>query len=321
MKVNHVVEVGSKIICVVLLIFQGVMVNAYLSKLYGPTWWSWIVADITVIIIWTSCLVIVWKGFSRRNKDYSHDPNEIKYTYIAWLVYVALLCPRIVFLFHDLVKTLDEKDVLGPNFLKMAVSCTPIIYFLLVYGSHTSRSHTAKHLSVQGIAAAGALDLFDSIDLLEFLFLPEEGIKFPRGYLHASLTFACVSFFMPVLSLYGLRYKALPGRLSSVSFKIIYEVLNLLIINLPNLIIRSVLWHKYDMDVSVLLMKNVMGIIAGSYEIFEYFGEYRPIKCKICEDWFERSAYSEHKVTCGGTEGVPMSPIFKESAGLTALEI
>ena len=71
------------------------------------------------------------------------------------------------------------------------------------------------------------------------LFLPEAGIKFPRGYLHASLTFTCISFFLPVFSLYGLRYKTLPGRGSSLSFKITYAVLNLLIINLPNLVIRS----------------------------------------------------------------------------------
>ena len=145
--------------------------------------------------------------------------------------------------------------------------------------------------------------------ILVFFFLPEEGIKFPRGYLHASLTFACISFFLPVLSLYGLRYKALPGRVSSLSFKITYAVLNLLIINLPNLVIRSVLRHRYSMDVSVLLMKNVMGIIAGSYEIFEYFGEHRPIKCKKCEDWFERSSYSKHKESCGLDESVVLSCI------------
>ena len=63
------------------------------------------------------------------------------------------------------------------------------------------------------------------------------------------------------------------------------------------------------MDVSVLLMKNVMGIIAGSYEIFEYFGEHRPIKCKKCEDWFERSSYSKHKESCGLDESVVLSCI------------
>ena len=138
-------------------------------------------------------------------------------------------------------------------------------------------------MDVKGIALSGALDLFDSIDLLEFLFLPEEGVKCPRGYLHASLVFGCISIFLPVLSLYSLRIRnqqhrrkkssALGARLS-LTFGVGYEMVNLLLINVPNLVIRSVLWHRYSMDVSVLLMKNVMGVFAGSYEVYEYFTEH-----------------------------------------------
>lgn len=319
--VHVLVELASKILCVGLLFFQGVMINAYLSKLYCSAWWSWIVADILVIIIWVSCLVAVRRTFNKRKKDFvvgrdpEQSPDELKYTYIAWLSYVTLLCPRIVLLFADLVKLLDEKDFLGPNFLKMAVSCSPLIYFLLVHGAHNSNSHTERHISVQGVALSGALDLFDSIDLLDFLFLPEQGINFPRGYLHASLAFATVSFFLPVLSLYGLHYKALPGRVTSLSFKIIYISLNLALINIPNMVIRSVLWHQYHIDVSVLLMKNVMVIIAGVYEMLEYFGEQRPVICKVCRDWFEKSAYEKHKVSCG-LEHISLSSTITTGGGV-----
>ena len=176
----------------------------------------------------------------------------------------------------------------------MAASFTPLIYFLLVMGSHSNEKRDLK-----GIALAGALDLFDSIELLEFLFLPLEDVKCPPGYLHASLAFACINLFLPALSLYGLRHKTEPGRVSSVMFGVSYEMVNLLLINLPNLLIRSVLWHRYSMDVSVLLMKNVMGVIAGWYEIYEYFGESRPIRCKHCEGWFSANIHKQHKKQCG----------------------
>ena len=316
--VNCFVTVGSKVLCAALLLFQGVMINAYLSKLYFPAWWSWIVADVAIIIIWISCLVILQKRHYRRRKDCDAEqsPSDQKYTYIAWVVYVTLLCPRIVLLFADLAKTLDEKDDLGPNLLKMAVSCTPLIFFFLVHGSHNSKSYTARHLSIQAIAATGALDLFDSIDILEFSFLPEEGIKFPRGYLHASLAFACVSFFMPVLSLYDLHHKALSGRIASLYFKVINILLNLLVINLPNLVIRSILWHKYNMDVSVLLMKNIMAIVAEGYELLEYFGEFRPLICAGCGYWFERSVHSKHEGACGDIQSVSLSSVHRESPAL-----
>ena len=41
-------------------------------------------------------------------------PDELKYAFASWIPHVGLL-------FHQ-VKELDEQDVLGPNFLKVAVS-------------------------------------------------------------------------------------------------------------------------------------------------------------------------------------------------------
>ena len=68
--------------------------------------------------------------------------------------------------------------------------------------------------------------------------------------------------------------------------------------------IRSILWHNYDAPVSVLLMKNILGIMVSGYEIMEYFGEFRPKQCAKCEDWFEKSSHSEHFNNCNGREGV-----------------
>merc|ERR1711962_1393790 len=107
------------------------------------------------------------------------------------------------------------------------------------------------HLSVAAIAFSGAIDLFDAIDLIEFLIEPPEGA--PYGYMTASLIFCCVSFFLPTLSLFALRRRMKPGRVSSMTFAISYEFLNMLIINIPFLVIRSILWHDYHAPVSVLL--------------------------------------------------------------------
>ena len=317
--VRRFIELGSKISCTWLLIIQGFLLNGYLHKLYSPVWWCWVVADITVVTLWSSLIWIAKKKSIKKGLREQDDltqksgrfaSHEIKYTFIAWLCYAAFLCPRIILLFHNLAKTLDERDILGPNFLKMAVSFTPLVYFLLVMGSHSNESHDRK-----GVAVSGALDLFDSIDLLEFLFEPTEGVRCPPGYLHASLGFACISLFLPALTLYGFRHKTSPGRVSSVMFGVSYEMVNLSLINIPNFVIRSVLWHRYSMDVSVLLMKNVMGMVAGSYEIYEYFGKSRPICCKKCDQWFNVHAYhKEHKRTCGDQDGefVKLTPVFNE---------
>ena len=87
---------------------------------------------------------------------------------------MAVLTPRMGIIFHDLAAELDEKDVLGPNFLKISVSCTPLIFFLLVHGSHNNSHRSNSHMSAAAVAFAGAIDLFDAIDLIEFLIEPPE---------------------------------------------------------------------------------------------------------------------------------------------------
>ena len=84
------------------------------------------------------------KGKAKQKQQGSEEKwrlshNELKYTFLAWLCYAVFLCPRIVLLFNNLAKTLDERDFLGPNFLKMAASFTPLVYFLLVMGSHSNK--------------------------------------------------------------------------------------------------------------------------------------------------------------------------------------
>ena len=113
-------------------------------------------ADVTVIIVWSS-LIWVAKKKSNVKKNSQKEENgdvisgksgksahEVKYTFIAWLCYAVFLCPRIILLFHNLAKTLDENDILGPNFLKIAASFTPLIYFLLVMGSHSNEIEISK---------------------------------------------------------------------------------------------------------------------------------------------------------------------------------
>ena len=69
-------------------------------------------------------------------------------------------------------------------------------------------------------------------------------------------------------------------------------------VNIPNLCLRVVLWQKYGADVSVLIMKNVLCLTLGMYEIAEYFGEGAPRRCVQCNQLFENSVYDDHEKKC-----------------------
>ena len=237
----------SKIMCSCLLLFQGLFLDAYLAKLYNDNiWWIWIIADLAVIVIWIAFLMHSKQEFKKKHPDKAargKSPHEIKYAFIFWFLYIAFLTPRIGIIFHRNAKKLDEKEVLGPNFLKMAVSCTPLVFFFLLHGSYNNKRRSHRNMSVATVAFAGAIDLFDAIDLIEFLFEPPAGA--PEGYMLASLILCCISFFHPTLTLFLLRNKSKRGRVKPMSFAISYEFLHLLIINVPFLVIRSILWHNY----------------------------------------------------------------------------
>ena len=77
-----------------------------------------------------------------------------------------------------------------------------------------------------------------------------------------------------------------------------YEMGISLLTNAPNLVIQSVLWHRYSMNVSVLLMQNVMRLVVGLHEIYEYFSKSRSTSCRKYNQWFIAYVYANHKIMC-----------------------
>jgi len=301
-------ELASKVVCIALLVFQGGILEIYLVKEHNTRWSAFAVADILVICVWIFSFVAARRFFQQKKdeidagKDPEDFPDELPLAFFAWLFYAALLTPRVAILFSGEGSTrLKETDFLGPNTLKAGVACTPLIFILLVYAHHDAKPHTIRKYYLQGLTGTVAFDIFDSLDLLEFLFLDREEHRFPKSLTNAVLAFACINFFLPTLALFELKLNSFNGQVSSLSFKLLYSMSFVFLVNIPNLIIRSVLWHKYNTDVSVLLMKNVICIVLGVVEIMEYFGSERPMPCSRCGRWYTPDFIEQHKRRCTST--------------------
>lgn len=317
--VSFVVEVLAKISLLGMVLFQGLLLNGYMVLFHNKLWWLWSIVDILMVVSWTILLVVVWRAYRQKEKRKKDDidlvdgvdpkkfPDEIKHAYIVWIIYAICLVPRIAILYRKDVSTLLEANILGPNYCKVAVSCTPLIFMLLVYALHDAKQIAARKYFLASMVGSVTLDLFDSIDLLEFLFSPEDQMKFPRPILDATLVFACINIFLPVLALTEIKVNRFNGQVTSLPFAIMYEGCYVFLVNIPNLVIRSVLWHRYNADVSVLIMKNVMCICLGCGEIMRYFTEDRPRKCDICGNWYEVEFYNEHVKKCKPAERTPLN--------------
>ena len=301
----------AKFGCIVVIIFQGFLLNKYLTlSENNEKWWAWYIADAIVVGVWTFILFYLHKKFKQKfldevdGEDPTKFPDEIKYAFIAWIIYVSLLLPRIVIIFRKNPPILNEKDFFGPNFLKVSLACTPLVFLLMIFGYHNGKADPDRKIYISSLASSVTLDLFDSMDLLELLFEPK-GV--PNSFLMSTLVFACINLFLPTMALYELFVNKFSGRVPGFSFKIAYVCAYIFLVNLPNLILRSFLWHSHDADVSVLIMKNVMCILIGINEIVEFFFEARPKMCDNCKFYYKVATFDEHCKKCLANSKKPES--------------
>ena len=186
--------------------------------------------------------------------------------------------------------------------LKMNLCLTPMLFLFLIYAHHDAKSHSRRKYYLEKMTAAVTLDLFDSVEMLEYLFDKD---KITIELENAILAFSCMNIFLPTFALFELKYNKFheSGEISPISFKFIYICSFMFFVNVPFLVLRLILWHGYQLDVSVLLAKNALAIVMGIIEIMEFFGEQRPRRCKVCSKTFAKVFFKSHLKTCSPAEG------------------
>jgi hypothetical protein len=289
-----------RIIALLLLTLQAVLLDYFLVKHQSIKWMAWVVTDVFIIIVWTMAMLgstIPMCGLLRGLLVKNPKGNDFTATYLAWLAYAVHFIPQVATIFKVFADELDREGFFNPNFLKLTLSITPMLFVCLVYSHHKSRESFARKTYVQILVSTVTLDLFDSIEILEYLFDKE----FISSSIETSIIlFACINFCLPVLALYELKNNEFreTGQIPAVSFKLLYVLSFLCFVNIPFLVIRVYLWHTFNLDVSILFAKNILGIYFGFTEIYEYYSETRPTRCDSCNETFAKSHVKNHMKTC-----------------------
>ena len=292
-------RVFARVLAVTFLVLQGVILNYYLIVGESSQWWfAWTITDVTVIFAW---VFIMWMSQRKSQRIEATAKDEIKLAYIVWIVYAVHLVPKVATLFKLKAPVRDDKNIVfGPNLLKMNLCLTPMLFLFLIYSHHEVKSCSQRKYYLEKMTAAVTLDLFDSVEMLEYLF---DKKKIPVEIENAILSFSCMNTFLPTFALFELKFNKFldNGEVSPISFKFIYICSFMFFVNVPFLVLRLVLWHGYHLDVSVLLAKNALAIIMGIIEILEFFGEQRPRRCEACSRTFANEYFKEHRKICDHT--------------------
>ena len=290
-------RLAARVLALGLLILQGAILDYYLIVEESSSWFAWIVTDVIVLFTWVFTMWISQRN-GRKFAKPRGSTDEIKLAYLAWIVYAVHLVPQVATLFKRKASLLEEKrHIFGPNMLKMILCLTPMLFLFLIYAHHDAKSHSRRKYYLEKMTAAVTLDLFDSVEMLEYLFDKE---KITIELENAILAFSCMNIFLPTFALFELKYNKFheSGEISPISFKFIYICSFLFFVNVPFLVLRLILWHGYHLDVSVLLAKNALAIVMGIIEIMEFFGEQRPRRCEVCSKTFAKVFFKSHLKTC-----------------------
>ena len=216
--------------------------------------------------LWVWAKFLCSDGFA--NKDQS-----VELIWIVWGLYTVAFVITAAFMFGKFVLKRAKDDNLGINALMGTLCITPALLFLLVH-LVTSPFYQIRVFPMSILAA---VNIFDGIGMLE-IFLRQKDADFDLNtnteiYI---IVFAYLCFLLSPFGLARNKFMAdgvVKVRKETSMFLVQLEFFG---INLPFLVLRAVIWHKYK--AAILMAKNISCLVVGGIEFLILKG-----KCK-CEE-------------------------------------
>lgn len=263
------------LVLLVVLVFQGSTLDFYLirSNEGSVAWYFWFLADFLVLIA-IMCAVFFARRHYRRMAQREEDAPQVDcphpilgrfpLCYISWLLYSLLLVSKVVLLFRlDVAQLLEENARYGVQFLKAVVAAAAVVFLLLVESHHDAASQSEQRTYLGSLCTSTTFEVLDSVTFLGLLFPNETHLTLTYPLENAVLALACVNFVLPGLALFKLSQCDYGQHPRPLGLKLLYKLLHMSLINVPYLAIRIYLWGFFGHDVSLFLVKNLLGIYAG----------------------------------------------------------
>ena len=199
-----------------------------------------------------------------RKCSYADDDDKLSTVWLIWATYIPAFLVAVAVIFSKVVHHLDSDQTFGPNALKGTLCITPALLILLLYLTICP----TYRKSILNISVTAALDIFDSIEMLEIILLQNERDDFQlsNGLKIAIIVFACTCF---AISPFGLaRNKMDVDEIKErQDTSIWYGLIQILCINLPFLILRLIVWFHCGYEASIFIAKNIISLVISVIEI------------------------------------------------------
>ena len=194
-KTRMVLDVTAFVACLVLTMAQLAILDYYfIHYLKDEVWYAWVAGDVAVLGAFIACLVVAVRYNQRCMEEVCSSDANIKYAWLAWLVYSCVLAGKVAVtfrLYHDDISTdlgfTSVDQVFGRHMYKLTLSLTAVIFLLMVESHHYTALASPRQLYLTYLATAVTLDVLDSILFLDLLwddkvdthFFPSVSLVFP----------------------------------------------------------------------------------------------------------------------------------------------
>ncbi|XP_067949920.1 uncharacterized protein [Watersipora subatra] len=263
-------NIPTQVMCIAMLVIQAFFLNEYLAAVYkDDLQWLWFFADIVVVALFIlSFYLKEWRlqHVSVNHRNQHEFAKGLPYAPGAWLVYGSLLSARVIDLFINNLR--QHGDILG---LKSAICASALICIFFTWSHHHNHESLARRASILSLVKLFTIDVLDTVDILDILFEIAEssGEEFPKVLEYLILAIITLNILHPSVVLVSLFYDHFAKHRTALIVKILKTHFELLLINIPLLIIRIYLAATYVRSISVFLVKNILGIIFGLIEIYD----------------------------------------------------
>ena len=245
---------GARAIVFALIIIQCIVLPGYIAIYKNNSHWFVLATSFAPAVIGWFCLVA--------------SNAKLRRLFYVWDLYIIFaLVPNIAIVFLVVGDNLD-KNILGPNVLKIVLCITPLLFLLLLHTADDLDQTDEHRERLSKLSYQMAIDLFDAVDMINNVLELEEiehDFGIPYEYRTLMIGIACTIL---LLSTWQLAQNEL-ARGSKIYFQFRPFTRNLMeiYVNLPSLIIRGVVFFKYGKDDSIFITKNVIAIILSVLEI------------------------------------------------------
>lgn len=262
----------AAVLCIVLFIIQAASMNFFLVQNLGTAHYVWIAADFVNAALLIICIIVAYSVLKAPEKQEVTGANGI--SCIAWILMSMSLAAKTIIILKKVTRIEeDDPGFMGPNALKTTIGLSGCVFLCFLMTQHDAPLGTERRQYIEELTGTVVFDILDTVDVLEVLFDKDKRATLSDGLEEFILAVATLNLLIPSLPLFTLAKTKYGMKKLSKKMVYLHRLLLVLIVNVPNLLVRMILWHGFSVGISPFCLKNIILICMTAFVFYENYKE------------------------------------------------